>query len=84
VEDGTAKIIKRRDEVVTVLAQAPFAYDENSKLQFEVKVEGDTVAFAIDGKTLLAATDGEYVSGGAGYFIEEGTIPALGFEVRAI
>jgi ADP-ribosylglycohydrolase len=83
VENQVAKIIKRRDEHVTVLAEAPFAYEENSKLKFEVKVVGDQIAFSVDGATLLKAADAEYVSGGAGFFIEEGTIPALGFEVRA-
>lgn len=83
VENQVAKIIKRRDEHVTVLAEAPFAYAENSKLKFETKVIGDQIEFSIDGKTLLRAADREYVSGGAGFFIEEGTIPALGFEVRA-
>ena len=66
-----------------VLAEAPFAYDENSKLRFGVKVVGDRIAFSVDDKTLLEAADNEYASGGAGFFIEEGTIPALGFEVRA-
>ena len=84
VENQVAKIIKRRDEHVTVLAEAPFPYEENSKLKFEVEVVGDRIAFAIDGATLLTAADPEYVSGGAGFFIEEGTIPALGFEVRAV
>jgi hypothetical protein len=83
VENQVAKIIKRRDEHVTVLAEAPFAYAENSKLKFEVKVVGDQIAFSVDGALLLTAADAEYVSGGAGFFIEEGTIPALGFEVRA-
>jgi hypothetical protein len=68
---------------VTILAEAPFAYAENSKLKFEVEMVADQIAFSIDGVTLLAAEDAEYVSGGAGFFIEEGTIPALGFEVRA-
>jgi len=48
-----------------------------------VKVMGDQIAFFVDGAALLKAADAEYVSGGAGFFIEEGTIPALGFEVRA-
>jgi hypothetical protein len=84
VEDGTAKLIKRRDETVTVLAETPFPYAENSKLKFEITVQGDAIALSINGQALLQAEDGEYRSGGAGYFIEEGTVPALGFDVRAI
>lgn len=84
VEEQTAKLVKRRDEGVTVLAETPFAYAENSTLRFEVRVSGDAISFSIDGETLLNAVDDEYKSGGAGYFIEEGTVPALGFEVRAI
>jgi hypothetical protein len=84
VEGQTAKIIKRRDETVTVLVAAPYPYEENSKLRFELKVDRDAIAFSIDGNDLLSAKDAEYASGGAGFFIEEGTVPALGFEVRAI
>ena len=83
VENQVAKIIKRRDDHVTVLAEMAFAYDENSKLKFEVKVTGDRIGFAINDTSLLEAEDMEYVSGGAGFFIEEGTIPAFGFEVRS-
>ncbi len=84
VEDQTAKLIKRRDETVTVLASAPFPYAEHSKLKFEVTAKGDALALAINGQTLVEARDGDYLSGGAGFFIEEGTVPSLGFEVRAI
>lgn len=84
VENQTAKIIKRVDDTVEVLAEAPFAYAENAKLDFAVSVNGDRLAFAIDGKELLTARDARFTSGGAGFFIEEGTVPALGFAVRKL
>ena len=84
VEDQKAKIIKRKDEHVTVLAEVPFAYDENAKLKFVFSAKGDQLDLAIDGKTLVKAEDAEYASGGAGFLIEEGTIPALGFEIHSL
>lgn len=83
VENQTAKIIKRIDEKVVVLAETPFAYAENAKLPFTLTVEGDRIRFAIDGKQVAEARDSFLASGGAGFLIEEGTIPALGFAVRA-
>jgi ADP-ribosylglycohydrolase len=84
VEDQKVRIIKRKDAIVTVLAEQAFPYPENAKLRFELAVDGPSIALSIDGKQLIHAQDAEYLSGGAGYFIEEGTVPALGFEVRAI
>jgi len=84
VEGGQAKIIKRRDGELTTLASVPFVFAPNDRKTFEVTVKGNTVAFSIDGKLLAEATDDEYVSGGAGFLIEGGTVPALGFSVRRI
>ncbi|AEQ50868.1 ADP-ribosylglycohydrolase family protein [Pelagibacterium halotolerans] len=84
VRDGEVQIIKRRDRTETVLARAPFAFQANARKRFALSVKGETIALAIDGHALLNATDAEYLSGGAGFFIEGGTVPALGFAVRRI
>lgn len=84
LENQKAKIVKRKDERVTVLAEVPFSYAENDKLKFVFSVKGGRLRFAIDGKELATAEDGDYATGGAGFLVEEGTIPALGFEVHAL
>ena len=84
VRGGAAQIVKRRDRALTVLASVPYAFEENARKTFELRVEGDTIALSIDGVPLVSARDGDYASGGAGFLIEGGTVPALGFSVRRI
>jgi len=84
VEGGEAKIIKRRDGEVTTLAAVPFTFAPNARKEFELRVEGDTLVLSIDDQELAFATDAEYASGGAGFLIEGGTVPALGFAVRRV
>jgi len=84
VENQTAKLVKRKDAGVEVLAQVRYTYEENAKLRFALSVIGGRLAFAIDSKELLVAQDESYASGGAGFVIEEGTVPAHGFSVRRI
>jgi ADP-ribosylglycohydrolase len=80
----TALIVCRKDETEVTLAEVPFTYDENQKLQLALTVKGDALTFAIDGKTVATARDVSYASGGAGMVVDRGTIPVRGFEVRAV
>ncbi len=80
----TAKIIRRTDRTVQVLAETPYAYKENATLAFDFSACGDTLTFFIDGREILRASDSAYAAGGAGFLIEEGTVPAHGFAVRNI
>jgi ADP-ribosylglycohydrolase len=80
----TAKIIRRIDGTVQVLAETPYAYKENATLAFDFSACGDTLTFFIDGREILRASDSAYAAGGAGFLIEEGTVPAHGFAVRNI
>jgi len=84
VENQVAKIIKRVDDTVTVLAQSPYAYEENAKLHFKMAVKGTDLTFSIGDRELIKASDEFLVSGGAGFLIEQGTVLAMGFEVRAL
>ncbi|MBZ9938563.1 ADP-ribosylglycohydrolase family protein [Mesorhizobium sp. BR1-1-16] len=84
VRGGEAQIVKRRDRALTVLASVPYAFEENARKTFELRVEGDAIKLSIDGIGLVSARDGDYASGGAGFLIEGGTVPALGFSVRRI
>jgi ADP-ribosylglycohydrolase len=82
VENGQAKIIKQRDGERIELASVPFTFEPNTHKVFVLKVQGDEVSFSIDGEPLLTASDGDYASGGAGFLIEGGTVPARGFSVK--
>jgi hypothetical protein len=53
-------------------------------LFFVLSVLGDQITFAIDGKEVVKARDATFTSGGAGFIIEQGTVPAYGFGVRRI
>lgn len=82
VRGRTAAILKRFDGAVETLAAAPFGYAENERLEFKLLVQGDRLALSIDGRQLVEACDSSFPSGGAGFLIEEGSVPALGFAVR--
>lgn len=84
VHSGKASIIRRRDEQVSVLASVPFSFEPNARKAFAVTVKGDTISLAIDGVALVSANDSSYASGGAGFIIEGGTVPALGFSVQRV
>ena len=84
VENQSAKIIKRVDDRVDVLAQGQCSYEEHAKLFFVLSVLDDQITFAIDGKEMVKARDATFSSGGAGFIIEQGTVPAYGFAVRSI
>jgi hypothetical protein len=82
VENQTAKLIKRTDDRVEVLAETKYSYAENAKLVFALSVSGSHLKFSIGGQVLVEAEDSSFASGGAGFLIEEGTVPAFGFAVR--
>ncbi len=84
VHDGKASIVRRRDAELEVLASVPFDFEPNSRQLFEVTAIGDRIALAVDGKPVVEARDASYASGGAGFLIEGGTVPALGLTVRRI
>lgn len=82
--EGKAAILKRRDKEVTALAEADFPYriDETHTIAFRVK--GNALAMFIDGRRVVEAKDDEYVSGAAGFLVEEGAILADGFSVKKV
>ncbi|UIJ83213.1 hypothetical protein [Rhizobium leguminosarum] len=73
-----------KDERVIVLAEAPFSHNENDKLTFSFSAVCSKLSLSIDGKPLATADDADFPSGGAGFLIEESSIPALDFEVHPL
>ena len=84
VHGERAALLKRYDEKLQVLAEVPYPVCENASLQFALEVRGATLAFSIEGRRLLEVRDSSLSSGGAGFLIEEGSVPARGFAVRGI
>jgi hypothetical protein len=84
VHDGKASIVRRRDDQLDILVSVPFDFVPNSRQLFEVSAVGDRISLTINGKPIVEAVDASYPSGGAGFLIEGGTVPALGLSVRRI
>ncbi|GLQ54813.1 ADP-ribosylglycohydrolase family protein [Devosia nitrariae] len=64
--DGDDVVILKEDFGTTELARAPFAPEPGRSYQFGFTVEGDRLAFSIDGQSLLEARDGAYAYGMVG------------------
>ncbi len=79
-----ALILRRHDDEVRVLARATVPIGAAGKRTLKFSVKGTTLRFAVDGKECLSASDDAFVSGGAGFLVERGTVVADGFIVRAI
>ncbi len=77
-----ARLIKRRDGTVQVLARCPCDTPHDEPLEAALTAAGAELRFAVGGRTLLTARDGEYASGGAGFLVEEGGYLARGFRVE--
>ena len=84
VHNGMASILRRRDEDMDILASVPFPFAANERKTFTLSVSGESISLTIDGTPVVSATDATYASGGAGFLIEGGTVPARGFSVKRI
>jgi hypothetical protein len=81
---GMAVIVKRRDKKVIILASVPFNYTIDEVHHMGFKVNKNHLTMLIDGKECVHASDDEYVSGAAGYLVDEGAILCDGFTVNKI
>ena len=84
VHNGMASIIKRCDDRLEILNSVKYIFEANQKLEFKVSVKKKHIKLFLGGEKIIEAFDGEFVSGGAGFIVEEGTVPALGFSVKNI
>lgn len=70
------EIVRVRDDEVTVLATADFAFEFETKLTFDAKVIGNTISASVNGTPISASdphTDG-FANGGIGLVIHEGAL----------
>jgi hypothetical protein len=79
------RLIRQHDAERIVLAEAEFRYHQDVAYQVEFAVVGPRLSLSIDGRIVLAGVDdGPYLLGGAGFLIDQGTVFADGFEIRAL
>lgn len=76
-------IVARQDGAVHTLAQTAFPYEMERLYALRFAATGDRLSLAVDDAHLLEARDDRYRRGGAGFVIDEGTMVADGFRVRA-
>ncbi|MGF7237219.1 MAG: ADP-ribosylglycohydrolase family protein, partial [Frankia sp.] len=80
------RLIKQHDTTRTVLAAAEFPYREGVPYLVQLRCAGTRLATYVDGVQVIEGSDNHraYRHGGAGFLIDEGTVLADGFEVRAL
>ena len=77
-------LLCRFDDEEEILASAPVEFTREAAVEFELVVKGDELSLSIIGNQKLIARDGRFTSGGAGFLIEKGCVPARGFSVQRI
>lgn len=80
---NTVSIIMRKNNSAKLLASTKFNYDMDQPYAIKFEATGNKLAVFIDRVCVLRAEDPEsnYVCGGAGFLVENGTILADGFVV---
>lgn len=74
----TFQIVMRKDWEETVLAECTVSYEQFVKYPISLTVRGGRLSASFNGVTLEAADD-TYISGAAGYLVDEGAIFIDGF-----
>lgn len=74
----TLQLVRRWDDEETVLASAPFSYQEFERYQLTLSVRGGELSATVGGLTLTAA-DKALSSGGAGFLVDSGAVFIDGF-----
>lgn len=76
---NTAEIFMQQNGERTILASVPFGYQDDSVYQVALRVEGTLLQLSIDGQVVATTHDDTYAVGGAGFYINQGTMTADGF-----
>jgi ADP-ribosylglycohydrolase len=83
---ATLSLVKQHDARTTTLATVPVAYGHDTPYRVQLRAAGNTLAVAVDDRTVIEATDDTtepFRSGAAGFLIDEGAMLANGFEITA-
>ena len=82
-DTNRVQIIRRKDDLVSVLCELPFSYVENRLYNMRFSAKGASLTLFVDGERLLCARDDTYACGGAGYLVEGGSMSAGAFLVES-
>lgn len=82
--EGYARIYKQKNTERVILAQAEYPYKIDSTYRLALKVQGNELAFFVDGEEIVRAEDHDYACGQAGFVVDSGAILGDGFIVRRI
>lgn len=77
-------LIKAKDEDRTVLASADYAWETDVSYKVSVVVEGEKISGFINDKKIAEASDGEYVGGGIGAIVVDGSASADRFDIAPL
>lgn len=81
----TARLLKMRDEP-SLLAEIPFAWDNETAYRLEVDVSGSTIRASVDGQVLIECEDSDQplADGAVGLTATKGRFTARAIEVRPV
>jgi len=82
LKDKQAIILKNYDGEKTILSNISVPNGAKGKRDLNLKVVDNKISLVVDGKEVGLAEDDSFSSGGAGFFVEKGTILADGFLVQ--
>ncbi|WP_371401428.1 ADP-ribosylglycohydrolase family protein [Kribbella sp. NBC_00662] len=82
-DGNTLSIVEQHNADRTVLATTPFSLRRDRPYDVTVACAGSIVLVDIDGIQMLSATTRRLAGGGAGFFVDTGTMSADGFTVRS-
>ena len=84
--DGRIRIVRQRDEVRTVLAEAAFDWQLETAYDMAVEADGSTIRCSVGGISLSAEDDGPhgFRDGGIGLLVNEGALSSNSVRVTSL
>ena len=82
LRDGRFQIVCVKDEVTTILAEAPLAVRLETPIALTLEARGETLTASADG-VILTASDGTFTNGALGLLIHEGALSTCAIHVSA-
>lgn len=82
--EGCAVIYRQKDDKRIILGKKVFGYKIDHTYQLTFKVKAENLEFYVDDKLIVAASDGEYKFGQAGFVVDSGAILGDGFIIERV
>ena len=84
INTDSVMIIAREGSQVRVIAEKPFFCDDGAEFDIRFALKEDHLALYIGGELMLNCEDAAFTRGGAGFFVNHGTIIADGFLIERL